>query len=222
MLRQYINFFQPSLKLREKERCGAKVSKKYYSAKTPYQRVLLSEHISQAKKDSLTAEYRALDPVGLLAQLEALQDQLWQFSWNKNVNAVTDLAVTPGDVIDQGRTNAVKNARVSRHYHTSPKTDLRKAPRTWRTRKDPFENVWNEIQLRLELIPETTAKATIEWLMDKYPSQFTLGQTRTLQRRIAAWRQTQQSQEERLRALMLNDTSALPIGKVDSNVETVV
>jgi hypothetical protein len=56
-------------------------------------------------------------------------------------------------------------------------------------------------------MPETTAKEIIEWLMGKYSSQFTVGQTRTLQRRISEWRQAQQSLEERLRALMLNETS---------------
>ena len=58
-----MNYFQPSLKLIAKERQGAKVSKKYDSAKTPFQRILLSEHISQEKKDRLTKEYNALDPV---------------------------------------------------------------------------------------------------------------------------------------------------------------
>lgn len=105
---------------------------------------------------------------------------------------------------------------------TCVKTDLRKAPRTWRTRKDPFENVWDEVRLRLELIPETTAKAIVEWLMDKYPSQFTLGQKRTLQRRIAEWRQSQQSQEERLRELMFSETSMPTISNLEADVEAVV
>ena len=67
VLRKYINFFQPSLKRIEKERKGAKVSKEYDRAKTPYQRILLSDHIMQTKKDALTSEYDALDPVSLLA-----------------------------------------------------------------------------------------------------------------------------------------------------------
>jgi spore coat polysaccharide biosynthesis protein SpsF (cytidylyltransferase family) len=71
--------------------------------------------------------------------------------------------------------------------------------------------VWDEIKLRLELMPETTAKEIVTWLMGKYPNQFTIGQIRTLQRRISEWRQTQQSLEERLRALMLNEKSILPI-----------
>jgi hypothetical protein len=66
VVRRYVNFYQPSLKLVEKERIGAKVSKKYDDAKTPYQRVLLSEHISQSTKGSLKLEYKKLDPVYLL------------------------------------------------------------------------------------------------------------------------------------------------------------
>jgi len=55
---------------------GAKVSKKHDLAKTPYQRPLLSEHITQERKDALTSEYGATDPVKLLAQLESFQDAL--------------------------------------------------------------------------------------------------------------------------------------------------
>ena len=60
VLRKYINFFQPSLKLLEKERRGAKVSKKYDSAKTPFQRVLLSEHVEQPTKNLLTQKTYSL------------------------------------------------------------------------------------------------------------------------------------------------------------------
>jgi hypothetical protein len=48
-------------------------------------------------------------------------------------------------------------------------------------------------------------------LMGKYPIQFTIGQIRTLQRRISEWRQTQQGLEESLRALMLNKKTILQI-----------
>ncbi len=182
----------------EKERQGAKVSKKYDRAKTPFQRVLLSEHISQEMKNSLTEEYESLDPVSLLAQLESLQDELWKYAWNKN-GGVTDISNTSVDEI-AGPVND------SRYYHTRKKVDFRKSPRTWRTRKDPFEKVWDEVRLRLELMPEMTAKQIIEWLMRKYTNQFSLGQTRTLQRRIAEWRLQQESQEEKLRGLMLIDS----------------
>src|SRR5438045_2984203 len=36
------------------------------------------------------------------------------------------------------------------------------SPRTWRTRKDPFEEVWPEILLRLQRDPDSTAKSLME------------------------------------------------------------
>lgn len=210
VLRKYVNFFQPSLKLIEKERQGAKVSKKYDSAKTPFQRILLSEHISQAKKDLLTMEYEALDPVNLLAQLETLQDGLWKYSWNKTGCADANCVVTKEAIIDQNNAQPEESASKNRYYRSSKKVDLRSAPRTWRTRVDPFDNTWDEIRLRLELTPETVAREIMQWLMGKYPGEYLMGQTRTLQRRIAEWRQEQESHVKELRALMVNKTPPPP------------
>lgn len=53
------------------------------------------------------------------------------------------------------------------------------------TSKDPFEKVWNEVQLKLELQPESYAREIIEWLSEKHPGQYTNSQVRTLQRRIS-------------------------------------
>jgi hypothetical protein len=208
VVRRYVNFYQPSLKLLEKERIGAKVSKKYDDAKTPYQRVLLSEHVSQSTKGSLKLEYEKLDPVYLLTQLESLQDELWKYSWDKSGNAKENHLVTDETIQKQASKEAPINIadKVNRHYHKNDKVDFRKSPRTWRTRKDPFEKVWDEIRLRLELAPEINAKTIIIWLMDKYPGQFSTGQNRTLQRRIAQWRQNQVSQEDKLRDLMINES----------------
>ena len=204
VLRKYVNFFQPSLKLIEKERQGAKVSKKYDKAQTPYQRILLSEHISQARKDSLTGEYLGLDPVDLLTALEMLQDQLWKYSWSRSGNAEAHSVGGSKDDVEAHASNPLtENIHAYRYYHTNKKKKA--VLRTWRTRKDPFENVWDEIRLRLELIPEMTAKDTIGWLMKKYPDQYNVGQIRTLQRRFSEWRQEQLSQEARLRALMLDE-----------------
>ena len=219
VLRKYINFFQPSLKLIEKERKGAKVSKKYDTAKTPYQRILLSEHIMQTQKDALTSEYDTLDPVSLLAQMEALQDRLWEFSWTRiNIEKAHKLTVMADDVINQCDKKPAEDNHSNRYYRSSKKIDLRRAPRTWRTRKDPFVNVWAETKLRLELMPEMTAKDVIEWLMEKYPNQFAVGQIRTMQRRIAEWRQEQVGQEQRLRTLMVNQRDNEALSSAISNM----
>lgn len=63
-----------------------------------------------------------------------------------------------------------------------------KEPHTWRTRKDPFEQVWEQIQSQMELIPGLEAKTVFEDLQRRYPGRFSDGQLRTLQRRIKTWR----------------------------------
>ncbi len=63
-----------------------------------------------------------------------------------------------------------------------------KAPRNWRTREDPFEEVWPVIKSKLVDAPELEAKTLFEWLQTERPSQFDEGQLRTLQRRVRDWR----------------------------------
>ena len=73
-LRIYTNLFQPSMKLVEKTRDGAKVAKKYDRAKTPYRR--LQEAGFRWTEDTLAGLYNALDPVTLLDELKSKQQYL--------------------------------------------------------------------------------------------------------------------------------------------------
>ena len=81
----------------------------------------------------------------------------------------------------------VINAEVrnKRKYRRTKKT---KIPRCWRTRKDPFEHVWDEICKWLENNPERTAKSLLLELHERYPGQYNDNQLRTLQRRVQNWR----------------------------------
>jgi len=63
-----------------------------------------------------------------------------------------------------------------------------KQEHTWRTRKDPFEDVWDNIKSMLEINPGLEAKTLFEDLQCKNPGEFADGQLRTLQRRIKHWR----------------------------------
>ena len=65
------NYFYPTIKLQDKERVNAKIIKRFEKTpKTPYQRVLDSEHINQEIKDKLTAIYKTLNPFELKKSLE--------------------------------------------------------------------------------------------------------------------------------------------------------
>jgi transposase InsO family protein len=62
--------------------------------------------------------------------------------------------------------------------------------RTWRTRPDPFADVWErEIETRLVDAPELEAKTLFEHLVAiTEPGTYEPGQLRTLQRRVHEWR----------------------------------
>jgi Mu transposase-like protein len=82
-----------------------------------------------------------------------------------------------------------KTARKYRDQAKLP-SDLDAWPRTWRTRQDPFVEVWEEVREQLELSPGLQAKTLFEWLQRRYPGRFENGQLRTLQRRVRQWEAT--------------------------------
>lgn len=69
-LRLYINFFQPSMKMKEKIRIGSKYKRKYNDAKTPFQRILESPEVSKQKKKELQVVYSSLDPIELKRKID--------------------------------------------------------------------------------------------------------------------------------------------------------
>jgi len=74
--RLHTNFFQPSFKLKDKRREGAKVIKRYHVPATPYARALAHPKLSKAVKRRLREIYRTLDPVALLAEMRDAQAEL--------------------------------------------------------------------------------------------------------------------------------------------------
>ncbi len=62
---------------------------------------------------------------------------------------------------------------------------------SWRTREDPFEDVWQEARTFLELNEGLEAKTIFEYLQRTYPGRFSDGQLRTFQRRVKQWRATE-------------------------------
>lgn len=61
----------------------------------------------------------------------------------------------------------------------------------WRTRPDPFEEVWPELRERLQSEPGLQAKTLFEHLQLTFPNRFADGQLRTLQRHMKHWRATE-------------------------------
>jgi len=179
VLRLYVNYFQPSFKLRSKLRHGAKVRKTYWPPATTCDRLLGRADISEDVKDQLRSKRGELDPVALLHRIRKLQSVLASVASHHFHNGAGNagleqfLAELP---------HLWKAGEVRPTHRVSEKQRHR------RTRKDPFEDVWTEVLHWLEKDPEATAKDLFERLNEKYEC-FQQGQLRSLQRRIREWRQ---------------------------------
>lgn len=79
-LHLYFNFFQPVLKLVSKDHVDKKIIKRYDTAATPYQRVLLSSDIPLEPKARLTNHYVHLNPAQLRTTIDQKVDKLWKIS----------------------------------------------------------------------------------------------------------------------------------------------
>lgn len=83
VLRLYTNFFQPTMKLKSKERFGSRVKKTYEPPQTPYQRVLVSPYVSAADKQKLKRQYQLLNPAALRRELDTLRKKLFALAGRK-------------------------------------------------------------------------------------------------------------------------------------------
>jgi hypothetical protein len=79
-----------------------------------------------------------------------------------------------------------KTARKFRRRQKLP-SDLVK-PHDWQTRIDPFAEVWPEVFTLLQEQPGLQGKTLFGELQRRYPSRFSDGQLRTLQRKVRRWR----------------------------------
>jgi len=80
LVRLFINFFQPTMKLVSKSRHGARVHKVYDTARTPYHRLVQSGVLTETKQAELSATYNGLNPVLLLNQINDNLEKLWQMT----------------------------------------------------------------------------------------------------------------------------------------------
>jgi hypothetical protein len=177
--RLYVNFFQPSFKLKEKEREGARVRKHYEAPATPYQRLLQSDAVEESTKQRLQEQFQQLDPVLLLKHIRDAQAAVVALSQN----------ITPPPLSEDiqkfvsSLATAWRSGEVRPTHRGEPQ-----AGRWWRTRKDPFAEVWPVLLGWLEEKPDMEAKEMLKRLQASGYGDYPDGQLRTLQRRVREWR----------------------------------
>jgi Integrase core domain len=187
--RLYVNFFQPSFKLKEKRREGAKVIKRYHPPLTPYERALAHPKVTAAVKKRLRDQYRSLDPVALLAEIRATQDELGNrvdrragqarglqcASTSTAPATAASFAKTLGKTATAGEPRAT-HRRTSRPYKTRVRMP---------SKLDPHIAT---IQAWLAAQPQLTALAIVGRLSEKHPEEFGTRQHSIVQRLLRALR----------------------------------
>ena len=180
--RLFVNFFQPSFKLAEKHRDGSRIVKRYLAPATPAARLMSAEGVAPEIKTRLKALAESLDPLRLLDEIRAMQHHLAALSKGERMHTP---AIRDPDLSEFLASLALAwKAGETRPTHT-PKP---RPARTWRSRKDPFVEVWPEINEWLEAEPDQTGVEIFARLQLAYTARFPDGQLRTLQRRLADWR----------------------------------
>jgi hypothetical protein len=133
-------------------------------------------------KEELRRVFQSLDPVDLLSRIRDAQPTLRGHEVGAGVGNTAsqkeDLTKFVASLATAWRDGEV------RPTHRKPFT----GPRPWRTRIDPFQEVWPLVQGWLNEQPDATAKGLFLRLQDETSMSFAPGQLRTLQRRVRAWR----------------------------------
>jgi hypothetical protein len=180
--RLYVNFFQPSFKLKAKTRQGSKICKQYHAPATPAERLLDNSRVSKTQKQRLQAMFSELDPVQLLYRIREAQRRLAMFEVSGRCQAHSASRPDKKACVSELSTAWRKGEIRLTHRKPTPK-------RKGRTRLDPFESTWPTVKQWLEQEPNACAKELFIRLLTFSPNSFKCGQLRTLQRRVKQWRQ---------------------------------
>jgi hypothetical protein len=181
-MRLFVNFFQPSFKLAAKARDGALVRKRYHPPATPCQRVLADPRTNEEIRRRVNEVRATLDPVRLLQQIRAAQQQLVDIA---DRPALGEPAKPTSPTLEEflsGLRTAWNEGEVRPTSVAKPK------PKRSRRRPDPFAPVTTELRKWFEAEPWRTSRELLERLQTEHPGVYPEGQLRTLQRRLKEWR----------------------------------
>jgi len=180
--RLFVNFFQPSFKLAEKTRDGARVKKRHHPPATPHQRLLADPRTPAEVRDRVRSIATALDPARLLHEIRTSQERL---------AAIADQVSDAGEAArsEVSLEQFLAGLRIAwRTGEVRPTERAKPKMKRERRRPDPFATVTAELRAWFEAEPERSGRELFERLQAQYPGVYPDGQVRTCQRRLKIWR----------------------------------
>jgi hypothetical protein len=181
-MRLFVNFFQPSFKLAEKQREGAQVRKRYHDPLTPHRRLIADPRVPQAVKDKLDALYLGLDPVSLLNDIRSAQRRLVEIADSLPASDPMNGTEPPLEAFLAGLRLAWKEGEVR------PTAQAKATKPRGRRRPDPLKDVTAELLAWFDADPSVSGGELLEKLRIAYPGVYPSGLLRTVQRRLKVWR----------------------------------
>jgi hypothetical protein len=188
--RLYVNFFQPSFKLKDKRREGAKVIKRYHAPSTPCERALAHPEVTAAVKQRLRDQYRTLDPVTLLAEVRAAQEELGNRVDRRAADARHQKGASKDAALQPVQSSTPDAVAFARTLGTTveagdPRATHRRPKRPYKTRvrmPSKLDPHIATIENWLAAEPQLTALAIVGRLSENYPDQFGTKQHSIVQR----------------------------------------
>jgi hypothetical protein len=185
--RLHTNLFQPSFKLKEKKRIGARVSKRYHPPAPPLARVLAHAGVGEEDKARLRQLHAQADPVVLLAEMRAAQVELGERVDRRGTGAASKEPI----VVDLQRFAAsLKTAwheGERRPTHRRPYRRRKPVPK----RPSMLDDLQDQIRAWLDHDPTISALEVLTRLKAAHAERFTDKHLRTVQRAVKAWRRHQ-------------------------------
>ncbi len=172
------NLFQPSFKLREKRREGARLTKRYHAPVPPATRVLAHAAVSEADKARLRAVLDCADPVLLVAGMRAAQAELGRRVDGRGLGAGRGEDPAP---VELGQfTASLKVAWLAGERRPTRRRPYKR--RKPLVRPTLLDEVRERIIGWLDAQPALTGVAVLERLREIDPDRFRPEHVRTVQR----------------------------------------
>ena len=149
-VRLFVNAFQPSFKLADKTRDGARVTKRYHKPLTPCERLLTDARVAEAVRERIVTLRADLDPVRLLAEIRSAQQRLITLVDAAEETRIAVLAseqTVPIATFVAGLRTAWQGGEVRPTSQPKPKA------KRGRRRPDPLAAVTDELRALFEPIP---------------------------------------------------------------------
>lgn len=206
------NMFQPSFKLREKRREGARVVERHHVPEPPAARVLAHAAVTDADKARSRAVLADADPALLLAAMRAAQAELGKRVDGRGTGMARADEPEP-----------IGLARFAASLRTAWAEGERRPARRRRcvrvkpvVRTSTLDAVRDQMLARLEAQPALSAVDALERLRELHPDRFRVDHLRTVQRSMKARRAAM------AREVLLGPPPAIVLDAVQADREAAV